>query len=181
LCLSFWILIYNEPSFFLYFFFRNIFHLIFFIVPVFIPVTRSVKGCTGFVGKYLTGRTKRFRPRSIYILDHDHWTSRSSHVRLSVCPYERWDLDCPYERCDLGYYKSSNTGIRHADFSIPAQRKFVSVILSNLLTQRKFVSVAFSCAAQVCFVNLRSASLFRQRATPTLTPTHRPKLRLLQF
>jgi len=31
------------------------------ILKIFIPVTRRVKGYTRFVGKYVTGRRKRFR------------------------------------------------------------------------------------------------------------------------
>jgi len=31
------------------------------------PVTRRVKGYTRFVGKYVTGRRKRFRPHKVYI------------------------------------------------------------------------------------------------------------------
>jgi len=34
---------------------------------IFIPVTRRVKGYTRFVGKYVTGRRKRFRPHKVYI------------------------------------------------------------------------------------------------------------------
>jgi len=33
----------------------------------FIPVTGRVKGYTRFVGKYVTGRRKRFRPHNVYI------------------------------------------------------------------------------------------------------------------
>jgi len=40
---------------------------------VFLPVTRSVKGYTRFVGKYVTGRRKRGRV----------------DLGMSVCPYER--------------------------------------------------------------------------------------------
>jgi len=47
-----------------------------FIVILFKPVTRRAKGYTRFVGKYVTGRRKRFRPHKvyiyIYILDQDH-------------------------------------------------------------------------------------------------------------
>jgi len=39
------------------------------------------KGYSRFVEKNDSGRRKSFRP---YILDQDHWPSRSSHVRLSV-------------------------------------------------------------------------------------------------
>jgi len=37
------------------------------IVPEVIPVTRRVKGYTRFVGKYVTGRRKRFRSHKVYI------------------------------------------------------------------------------------------------------------------
>jgi len=53
---------------------------------VFIPVTRRVKGYTRFVGKYVTGRRKRFRPHKVYIF---LIRITSPVVRLSVCPYER--------------------------------------------------------------------------------------------
>jgi len=52
-------------------------------IGIFIPVTRRVKGYTRFVGKYVTGRRKRFRPHKEYIF-LIRITSRSSHVRLSV-------------------------------------------------------------------------------------------------
>jgi len=34
---------------------------------MFIPATRRVKGYSRFVGKYVTGRRKRFRPHKVYI------------------------------------------------------------------------------------------------------------------
>jgi len=34
---------------------------------IFIPVTRKVKGYTRFVGKYVTGRRKRFRRYKDYV------------------------------------------------------------------------------------------------------------------
>jgi len=74
-------------------------------------------------------------------------------------------------------------------FQIPellTQRKFVSVMIPELLTQRMFVSVKTMGARLLRFgvqslSFLRSASLFQQRTTPTLTPTKGPKLWLLQF
>jgi len=52
-----------------------------------IPVTRRVKGYTRIVGKYVTGRRKRFRPHKAYIF----WIRITSRVDLamSVCPDER--------------------------------------------------------------------------------------------
>jgi len=47
---------------------------------VFIPVTRRVKGYTRFVGKYVTGRRKRFRPHKVYIF-------------LTVCPSVRMNAE----------------------------------------------------------------------------------------
>jgi len=54
---------------------------------IFIPVTRRVKGYTRFVGKYVTGRGKRFRPHKVYIF-LIRITSRvdlAMSVCLSVC------------------------------------------------------------------------------------------------
>jgi len=47
-----------------------------------IPVTRRVKGYTRFVGKYVTGRRKRFRPHKVYIL----LIRTPSRVDLASCP-----------------------------------------------------------------------------------------------
>jgi len=57
---------------------------------LFIPVTRRVKGYARLVGKYVTGRRKRFRPRKVYIF-LIRITSQVG-LAMSVCPYERWDL-----------------------------------------------------------------------------------------
>jgi len=57
---------------------------------LFIPVTRRVKAYTRFVGKYVTGRRKRFRPHKIDIF-FIRITSRVD-LAMSVCPYERCDL-----------------------------------------------------------------------------------------
>jgi len=64
--------------------------------------------------------SKRFWPQIIYVLDHDHFPNRSTHVCLSVLLYER---------CDLGNYKSCNTRIKHADSRDSCTTKdcFVSV------------------------------------------------------
>jgi len=91
-----------------------------------IPVTRRVKGYTRFVGKYVPGKRKRFRPHKEYIF----LIRISSRVDLAMSV-------CPYERRDLVNYTSYNTGFLRF---------------------------------------LRSASFFQQSATPTLTPTNRPKL-----
>jgi len=65
---------------------------------VIIPVTRRVKGYTRLVGKYVTGRRKRFRPDKLYIFLIR--IINGVDLAMSVCPYER---------CDLGNYKSYNT------------------------------------------------------------------------
>jgi len=49
-----------------------------------IPVTRRVKGYTRFVGKYVTGRRKRFRSHKVYIF-LIRITSRVD-LAMSVCP-----------------------------------------------------------------------------------------------
>jgi len=51
---------------------------------IIIPVTRRVKGYTRFVGKYVTGRRKRFRPHKVYIF-LIRSTSRVD-LAMSVCP-----------------------------------------------------------------------------------------------
>jgi len=66
---------------------------------VFIPVTRRVKGYTRFVGKYVTGRRKRFRPHKVYIFLIRN-TSRVD-LAMSVCPSDRLSVCpsvCPDER-----------------------------------------------------------------------------------
>jgi len=55
-----------------------------FLMFLFIPVTRRVKGYTRFVGKYVTGRGKRFRPHKVYIF-LIRITSRVD-LAMSVCP-----------------------------------------------------------------------------------------------
>jgi len=52
---------------------------------MFITVTRTVKGYTRFVGKYVTGRRKRFRPHKVYIF-LIRITSRVD-LAMSVCPF----------------------------------------------------------------------------------------------
>jgi len=54
---------------------------------IIITVTRRVKGYTRFVGKYVTGRRKRFQPYRVYIF-LIRITSRVD-LAMSVCPYER--------------------------------------------------------------------------------------------
>jgi len=54
------------------------------ILKTYFPKPVLVK-YTRFVGKYVIGRRKRFRPHKTYILDQDQYPSRSSHVRMSVC------------------------------------------------------------------------------------------------
>jgi len=63
------------------------------IFNIFMPVTRRVKGYTRFVGKYVTGRRKRFRPHTVYIF-LIRITSRVD-LAMSVCPSVRlsgWTL-----------------------------------------------------------------------------------------
>jgi len=62
-------------------------------LQIFIPVTRRVKVYTRFVGKYVTGRRKRFRPHKVYIF-LIRITSQID-LAMSVCPPVRlsvWTL-----------------------------------------------------------------------------------------
>jgi len=72
-----------------------------------IPGTRRVKGCTRFVGMYVTDRRKRFRSHKVYIF----LIRITSRVDLAMSV-------CPYERCDLGNYKSYCSGTRNAVSSV---------------------------------------------------------------
>jgi len=74
------------------------------VYVMFIPVTRRLKGYTRFVGKYATGRGKRFRPHKVYIF----LIGITSRVDLAMSV-------CPDERCDLGNYKSWSIEIWRAD------------------------------------------------------------------
>jgi len=56
-----------------------------------IPVTRRVKGYTRFVGKYVTGRRKHFRPHKLYIF-LIRITSRVD-LAMSVCPFVRMNAE----------------------------------------------------------------------------------------
>jgi len=55
-----------------------------FCLLLFVPVTRRVKGYTRFVGKYVTGRRKRFLPHKVYIFFF-RITSRYD-LAMTVCP-----------------------------------------------------------------------------------------------
>jgi len=83
---------------------------------LFILVTRRVKGYTKFVGKYVTGRRKRFRPHKeyIHILDQDH---RRVDLAMSVCPSVRMNAEIS---------ETTILGLGMQIPEIPAQRKFVS-------------------------------------------------------
>jgi len=99
------------------------------LCATFIPVTRRVKGYTRFVGKYVTGRRKRFRPHKVYIF-LIRITSQVD-LAMSVCPPVRMNAEIS---------ETIRAGLLRFCVQIP-----------ELLT------------------------------TPTLTPTNRPKLWLLQF
>jgi len=85
---------------------------------VFIPVTRRVKRYTRFVGKYVTGRRKRFRTHKVYIF-FIKITIRID-LAMSVCPSVRMNAEI------------SET--------IRARLLTLGVQIPELLTQRKFVS-----------------------------------------
>jgi len=83
-------------------------------ILIFIPVTRRVKGYTRFVGKYVTGRRKRFRPHKVYII----------LIRIT-------------SQVDLAMSVRMNAEISE---TIRARLLRFGVQISELLTQRKFVS-----------------------------------------
>jgi len=69
-----------------------------------LPVTRSVKGYIRFVGKYVTGKRKRFRSYKVYNSCSNSLAESNKHcasVYRSVCVSV-----CLHERGDLGNYKS---------------------------------------------------------------------------
>jgi len=87
-------------------------------LKIIIPDTRRIKGYTRFVGKYVTGRRKRFRPHEVCIF----LIRIASRVDLamSVCPSVRMNAEV-----------SETIGARLLRFGIqirelPTQRKFVS-------------------------------------------------------
>jgi len=83
-----------------------------------IPVTRRVKGYTRFVGQYVTGRMKRFRPHKVYTL-LIRITSRVD-LAMSVCLSVRMNAEIS-ETIRAGLLR-------------------FGVQITDLLTQRKFVS-----------------------------------------
>jgi len=58
-------------------------------LQIFIPVTRRVKGYTRFVGKYVTGRRKRFRPHKVYTRIFLIRITSRVNLAMSVCPSVR--------------------------------------------------------------------------------------------
>jgi len=76
------------------------------LAPIIIPVTRRVKGYTRFVGKYVTGRRKRFRPHKAYIFLIR--ITSPVDIAVSVCPSVRMNAV-------ILEIKSWYTGIGHAD------------------------------------------------------------------
>jgi len=88
---------------------------------MFIPVTRRLKGYTRFVGKYATGRGKRFRPHKVYIFLIGI-TSRVD-LAMSVCP-----------SVQMNAVISETIRARILRFGVQ---------IPELHTQRKFVSAMF--------------------------------------
>jgi len=88
---------------------------IFFVI---LPVTRRVKWCTRFVGKYVTDRRKRFRPHKVYIFLNG--ITSPVDLAISVC------LSVPM-----------NSEISE---TIKARLLRFGMQMPELLTQRKFVS-----------------------------------------
>jgi len=88
------------------------------ILTHFIPVTRRVKGYTKFVGKYVKGRRKRFRPHKVYIF-LIRVNSRID-LAMSVCLSVRMN----------------------AEVSVTIRTRLLGFVMKipELLGQRKFVS-----------------------------------------
>jgi len=57
---------------------------------IIIPVTHRLKGYTRFVGKYVTGRRKRFRPHKVHIF---LIRISSRDQAMSVCPSVRMNAE----------------------------------------------------------------------------------------
>jgi len=96
------------------------------IASVFILVTRRVKGYTRFVGKYVTGKRKRFIPHKVYIF-LIRITSRVD-LAMSVCPSDRLSV-CLSVRMNAEISETIRARILRFGVQIP-----------ELLTHRKFVS-----------------------------------------
>jgi len=85
------------------------------VKTILIPVTRKVKGYTGFVGKYVTSKRTRFRPHKVYIF----------FIRINI------RVDLAMSVCNI-YAEISETikarilGLGVQILGLPAQRKFVS-------------------------------------------------------
>jgi len=83
---------------------------------VVIPITCRVKG-TRFVGKYETGKRKRFRPHKVYIF-LIRFTSRVE-LAMSISPSVRMNA------VTSETIKAAILGLGVLVIEIPAQRKFV--------------------------------------------------------
>jgi len=84
------------------------------LLYIFIPVTRTAKGYTRFVRKYVTGRRKRFQPHKVYIF----------LIRIR-------------SRVDLA--RSVCLSVRMNAETIRARLLGLGMQIPELLTQRKFV------------------------------------------
>jgi len=93
---------------------------------IFVPVIRRVKRYTRFVGKYVTGRRKRFRPHKVYIF-LVRITSQID-LAMSVCPFALLTV-CPSVRMNAEISETIRPRLLRFGMQIP-----------ELLTQRKFVS-----------------------------------------
>jgi len=87
---------------------------------MFIPVTHRVKGYTRFVGKYITGRRKRYRPHKVYIF-LIRVTSRVD-LAMSVCTYVRINAVISET------LKAAILGFGMQILELLAKRKFVSSV-----------------------------------------------------
>jgi len=161
----------------------------------FIPVTRRVKGYTRFVGKYVTGRRNLFRPHKVLIFLNRRISAEISEtIRARILGFGIPVI--PVTRRVKGYTRFVGkyvTGIRNLFRPHKVYIFFIritsrvniamSVCLSVgwTLRSRKLYELGYWDLACRFLSFLRTASLFQQGATPTLTHTIRPKLWLPQF
>jgi len=116
-------------------------------LKIIIPDTRRIKRYTRFVGKYVKGRRKRFRPQRFV---GKYVTGRRKRFR-------------PHEVCIFLIRIASRVDLAMSVCPSVRMNAEVSETIREWDLACRFLSF------------LRSASLLHQCATPTLTPTNRPQ------
>jgi len=157
------------------------------ITSLLIAVTRRVNGLTRFVGKYVTGRRKRFRPHKVYIL-----TSRVD-LAMSFCPSVRLSvrMNAEISRSSLSVSLCVRVNAEISE-TIRARLLGFGIQVPEFLAQRKFVSPGYhthsnahkppKTVAPKCIVLINTYRLTQKKfAMPTVTPTNCPKMWRPQF